>query len=1285
MKDNKEKYPNAKDNLYLLSFLDTADRLDILILEIRHLQQSIIDSLHAPTLYLPLRHEEDYIFGGWDDHNACKGKSPAQITDHAILRYPTPSRAVDYWSHDDESEISELKKCLYNRIGEIWTGDVWVRGERQHYFALCALQILKQQIFRDKVQFFQEAKRSNLLKNTSQERYGLKRAAFLILRRGINYRIERHISSLKTQQQNFGKSLDFGLQRYPRPSIDRRREIGIFNDFLSNRAIDLRSDTLHLLEGLVKNKKRDEILSSPMLLHGWSQSMRVNSQQLWDNVGRELDKGDHITASKSTEDISYIDTSFWSPDRPDLQPLVARAIAYSVMRGITKGYSDDYFSNESNPLTDLWVGLSRVLTEATRNKKGVECIHEDSEALLRRLLTDCIAVSVKGISYLYALYLSIMGEGLENLLKIDRITRLEEVYELEGGVRSYEKYYTWYFRLKFTRFWLKECSNFAHLSLSSIDNIVLEGIDQVCEEMLSFLDECSVKSFSSRPISTHELLGQLWRSIYNELEKEAKKSKAIQHVGKWRECRSKDTWDERKSCSGNKVYHRSTMRLDLRLQDFLFRETIHHKKCKNKPLVNIPEDLLLDIFGETYKLNIDKEAVPYTKAKVKKAKNIYRQLHDIPFQCSIMRSMDILGQSNNKPIPWKSFVDQSHRDMSLGREIFSFALEYYTWSRESPKSRLLLSINLLSFLLPLLKIEKLKLKNENALLKLTEALDFWMYAEKIEREEDKVDIKEGVDKVVSVIKNCSHQALIRQYKNRVKGDLLFRRYANGVKGDLNVKRISDLGAVQIDEAFSYKDMSVANKRRLEQLSGYKIQELQEILDILVQEQFIEDLNAQKVLHAHLKKELESEASADKIVNNLCMLGNLREFLQIRDDSEKKPAAEGRFYQLLLKAFGGKAYKPGGNESKNLPNLIEPIIVTRLAVTSYYSVANPRRVYAEDKNKNGLGLADILKQDSWSMPLKTENQEFRPKYVVLLGRYDVVSFIPSRLPCRCRISHFSNDTGANEKFATHFSRREVALPMELYGNCDINDNSYTTYAISSVSLQRRSMRLNLLYRLLNARHSDHRQIFSSTSVEEKLRTIIRKFGRDDDSFVIKSLLTDGWGDLLLVFMYKKETIDVSALHEYILQLQQALYEDFMIDRTELIYTPHCLDYMMASEDYSFSLLFRFQEDRKLERSIQNFVDALHEKAKLLDTKYGLDYGYEIAFTPGQYDIRLSLEATSNKSTDDIYRKIVEWLADKGEDNDLYNRWYRDGLSHIDKVETAIEKLSPDQLSLKLSTT
>ena len=891
---------------------------------------------------------------------------------------------------------------------------------------------------------------------------------------------------------------------------------------------------------------------------------------------------------------------------------------------------------------------------------------------MRRLLTDCIAVSVKGISYLYALFLALMGEGLENLLRIERIIRLEEAHELEGGIHSYETYFSWYFRLKFTTFWIKECSGFDHLPRSYLDEIIINGINDVCDDMVNFLDDCAVQSFSKRTASSGQRLGHLWQSVYKKLEAVAKKSKAIKATRKWRACRSRDTWDEYRACSGDKVFHRSTMRLDLRLQAYLYQETISHKKTKGKPLYSesphsISNDYLLNKLEEIYGLTPEFIKIPYShdNEEVEKPKDLYRQLHDIPFQCAIMRSIDFLllgKEPSNQRELWDEFTRQAHEDLGLGREIFALALEFYTWGRESPKSRLLLSINLMAFLLPLLRIDNVQ---ENKTLKeLYNALNKWLSAGA-----DLVNSSRKDNNVISIIRRCTHRQLQR-------------KYAQGIKGGLNHKAIQELGAIQIDEAFSFKGVTVSQKRRLEQLSGYKLKELQMILDKQVQEPFIKNKENQKRFIKELEKHTSSQKQAEKLVQHICILANLREFLSIRNESIYKQKDQKKFYDIVLKAFAGGRIKLNQIDINNLPQKVKPIIVTRLALTNYYAVADARISKSKEEgdktiNPNGLGLGELLKQDHWNADVEGT----KVRYSILLGRYDAVSFASFRLPCRCRISYFPNEKTAieNEKFATHFSRREIALPVEIYGDCDINDCGYKIYAISSVSLQRRSMRLNLIYRLLNAGSKNHQdKQFYENSIEAKLRTIINKFGDKNkkDDFVIKGLLTDGWGDLLLVFMYKKDSgIDISGLHEYLFELQQALYEDFMIDRTELIYTPHCLDYMLKDDNgnYSFSLLFRFQEDRKLERSIQGFVDALYEKRELLKFEYNITADYEVIFTPGQYDVKLRFNNISvKKESKDIYTNIIDWLSADIEDK-LYNKWYRDGLSSIDKIETNIERI------------
>ena len=630
---------NNADNLYLLAFIDISDRADILMLEIRHLQHSIIDSLHAPTLFLPLRYEEKMIYDGWGEETDDNYRfDAAQTTVDHIIRYPSPRRAIKHLSaakcntnHEEEppiSRINPIKEALLTRVGEIWSGDLWTRGERRHYHALRSLQILKQQVFRNKLMFYREARQAGLIPELGNKKNKLDKPALMILRRAILYRLNKFIRILRTHQQQFGKSLDFGLQGYPRPSIERRREIGIFNDFLSNRTRDIQQEMQHLVHSIIKDDSNSDFSSDsgkviPLVLHGWSQSPRVSNTQLYDKVSLNLGVDENGKKQSKIQHISYIDTSFWSPDRPDLQPLVAKEVADSVIRNRLGNLDDNYLSNRVNDFSTLMVILFNEANSFTKDINILKPVRDNLRGLLRELANDFLAASVKGVSYLYALFLSILGEGLEKQLRVTGTIHLSSIYELIGGVSSYEANFMWYFRLRLISFWLRKIS---HKEISSLDEVVLSGTTQACDEIIGFLD-------ANAP-PTRTSCGVLWKQLAINLEEKINRSYLIVDVRGWRENRSRDTWDEEIKNSGDKKYLRSTIRLHERLQNHLFEQVLYNKSSvEYKPLSTCENrDALLEKFTKTYGLKINKVMVPYSPEEfLEQPRCLFRHLYDIPF------------------------------------------------------------------------------------------------------------------------------------------------------------------------------------------------------------------------------------------------------------------------------------------------------------------------------------------------------------------------------------------------------------------------------------------------------------------------------------------------------------------------------------------------------------------------------------------------------------------------------------------------------------------------------
>jgi hypothetical protein len=1422
MTEEMQSTPDFAKNMYLLSFIDVSDRLDILLLEVRHLQQSIIDSLHSPTLLLPLRYEESVIFGGWLDELEKGVVLPdiATIASRGVIRYPSPKASTSDYYHPERNDSDNaakddtnrktpkqirkhIKERLKKRVGQVWMEDLWSRSERRNYHALRALQILKQQIFKDKVCLFRYAKSASLLNYEKDyiERK-LSKPAFMIAKRGIMKRVRRYIAILHTHQQSFGKSLDFGLQRYPRPSIERRREIGIFNDYLSNRSRDIQYDMLHLVKSITKKKHqseddaRDKRRDMSMLFHGWSQSMKVGNTQLYDDVGRYSSDDDD-----KYQDVSYVDTSIWSPDRPDLQPLIAREVARSIIKSRLMGLNETYLSNKENDLTDLMVRLSRILMDGCEDIKLLNPLQMEGKRLIYSIAQDLLAASVKGAPYLYALYLDIVGDGLEKQLKSQTGIRLDIAFDLDQGAAAYHEDYMWYFRLRLTAFWVKmlmqthEKKGTKKLLASfngivqrhsiagqlwrggktsaedspvkersgdiEMNRILFEGVDQVCEEILTFLD-------TNTPKMRHSV-GHRWRDMTEQMMNEMLKSPMLEKVIRWRDQRTQDSLCEKMGedgqvdyKSGDKVYHRSTMNLDVRVQNYLIRLLIKQKQENGKPL-SIDQGQETDSDTSDFKEQVDKfveyygfqraldQNIPYIKPNDESSeknrltqcyqpRHLFQKLHDIPYQCALLRSMDLLGSIHSQcskvtasSNDWAKTVEVIHDDMNLGRDLFSLGLEFYTWRRDSPKSRLLSCINLIAFVLPVLssglKIPVKTNKLRKSCVELVTKLKEWMYVYDVH------------DSDLQQVVNYQTKKIKRDIENDRFNHGKLQRKAVGNKGDpIKSGFIENYSAVAIKRVFFAIEASDScSVRRLEQFAGYKLKHLLKILKTFVQEEIFESvpysvISTQKTYQNYIDElRCVEETAVDYIkthdtliTDSISQLGSLYAFLKIRDE-HICPSSDHYFYELIFEAIGARW--PEYNDRWELPKVIKPIMVSRMSITNFYkpadilqnAVINPDKVQVPS---NAYNFYQIFKRENWiGLPSKSNS---RTRYLTTLGRYDVVGLTPVRLPCKCAIPRFFDinegegtipneaDLKVSERFVSHFSRREVAWEMGVYGECDLLDTDYQIMSIVSLSLQRRAMRLNIIHRLLDAVRNfekpndcGDKEQYAQTTVENYLQKLLKESGQ---SVVVKALLTDGWGDLLLVFLYKDalpkkhdagfnkcfNLFKKGQLLENFFNLQNSLYEDFMVDRTEMIYTPQCLDAMayhqaylwkkkkldaVDTRNYRFYFSIRFQDDRKLERIIKNFIATLERKlTREYLAKKNLPWLSEVTIfdMPGAYDLRIYFridyamycEAMPEAG---IYQAIIDWLQDIDKEDPAWI-FYINMFSVIDKIETGIERFS-----------
>lgn len=1249
MQHKKGTIMKESDNLYLMAFIDTVDRFNILLSEIRHLQQTIIYSLHTPLLFLPLRDEEENIFGGWAKNKKLqddleKKRAFAYVASQCVQRYPEPYKAIRYVINNPKVDITTLpntKDKLLAAVGHTWTTDLWTDSERLHYYGLSALQILKQQVLHDKLIFVTEAQGAEIVALHEKPHINHEKTAkplLMILRSAVLSRINRYIRVLRTHQQNFGKSLTFGIQHYPQPNLERRRDIGIYSDFLSNRTHDMQHNMLNFIEEFNSDHQDNP---KPVILHGWSQSPIMSASQLHDVVSMNLMKDGKY--DMPTQHISYIDTSFWAPDRPDLQPLVAKQVANSIIGSHMEHLSDHYLSNNVNSFSNLIVTLQHVIsqhnTEISHDRKLVE---KYRTLIIKDLAADFLATAVKGTAYLYAQFLAVLGKGLENLLCDQRgQIKLMTLHDLSHGVTSYEEYFVWYFRLRLNAFFMRQI---AYTKLSSLDKMVVKGTQQICEDIVTFLDQ--------KARSTTKPVGQRWKNLAEEMEKIIKKHHFVWTARQWRLKRNRDTWCDQKNKAGKKKYHRSTIRLDMRLREFLFRGTLQQKQeMANKPLSQGLDESLQDEFQQIYGLQSEPMQNPEIPRQHHFPRWLYRHLHQIPFQCAIMRSIDLqgnrLGEASQPPSflslskkkyhakstnsqgktqqprkhHWRDFMTEVHTDMSLGREKFSLGLEFYTWDRESSRNRLSLCNNLINFVLPSLKKD---------FSEVYEHLSVWLHG---------AESKHNTPKYLKkLVKQSSHQQL--------------KHYFCGHRSP----ELERVGSKTISHAFSYiRGDRCIELRRLEQLAGYKLM----------------------ALLALYEQPIVSDDKNSPLIKTIKWLRAIGGYLTIRGDKGKE-----RFYSLILKAFNGTT------NANKLPKRIPPVLISRSALSNHYLLTTnlaQKNTHITSERAHTKALQKTIRQHSWIQSFVNEPEHQKGLLVSVLGRYDVVGITPARLPCKCRVISFDDDNNKkNEEFASHFTRREVALPVNIYNmQCydNICDVTSPVFTFLSISLQRRSMRLSFLYRILDAVAAFEATNDKTSAKEQEphyfagVGMIVLEILQKLSPYIrIQGYLTDGWGDLLLAITLtekgeKSTSAEKNKLIDAMFDLQKTFYEDFMVDRTELVFTSRCIDYIAAHDDYHFNFTLRMLEDRKLEYSIDNFIKSIEDKVDQLPEWVDKDK-FKLATTSGKTDFTLYITAKKNSKASNVHHDIFNWLALKNDHTD--NTWHTDGLSLIDKIETRIER-------------
>ncbi len=986
------------------------------------------------------------------------------------------------------------------------------------------------------------------------------------------------------------------------------------------------------MKKLIKSNPEFKPKTQP-IFHHWQHSFTSHSLSFQDDLENNIAQ-------------HYIKTSYWMPERPDLQSVIYHEIAHCVIR--------QWLGNLSPQTLDSIESDFCLLLKQIYQCCDVFGIHRyTGEAIpFREITVDLLATAVAGPAYLYALFLEGLGGGLEDMFAIEPDHfEVGLIDYLESVIGPYSHIRDWYYRLHIVCTWLQAIDETDQTQESRLCGRLIDSCKEILEGLHDFLE------FNVPPKDKH---GDYWRTLKKRLCEIVEESKVVSAIKKWRIERKNDylVWNEftKKWEKGECKFPHFTRRLHPSVQNFLIKGFVGKKIALLFGSGNLDEEKIQEVKEHVKnKYGLDKGTWDLTQQGSLKpdkegnpepiCKFLFEQVYDIPWQCAFFRGLDfvITKQNSVRPTSVNKWLKQMHEDAALGRELYQLGLDFYIHDTESARPRLLETIHVLDDDFLIKNLKKNNLEHYNRIIT-------W-----------KNNSSDEQNKLIEKLKktNIEYLELVKRYKPRLLLNA-FRR--NDLDDSIRLKlikaqgfKLKELFELLSDHTLRLMSVKTANnlvdkgcnlvivaligtslhirifdangkivdKPESELTSGQALTNLKEKHQNL--------LYQESCLSSKQKKEIIRDAAS--IASHTLQLGPkiltpLQSFLEIRDTFEDTKFS--RFHNFLFQAFSKEEIKP--NQDVSQWNGPDTYLISRICTTdskSRYKVYAEKRAWSVDPENN-----QILDPNAGSTSSKMELCE---RYQVLLGRYDILTIRKLRPMCRYGIPQFPCLENEDKLFLNNFTRREMALPVRLgeksWDNVhkwDGANEDHNIFALISIKLNQHARRLDFLYRLLKVTRGGN-----SNNRKDKPKNLDQLEGYIYDSFGDCAFLTDGWGDILLILgnqrldFHKDSSVDkeVECLKD-IFTIQSVLFDDFQVDRTELILTPKCLNYAVRRLDL-FSVMFQFRliGDYTLEsvndRCVKSVKGSIKELGNYLNIKF------DIYRVPGRMDYMIRLKHINSK--------------------------------------------------------
>ncbi|WP_157726346.1 hypothetical protein [Imhoffiella purpurea] len=1310
------KISKSADYMAFLAFIDTLERFDILILEARHTQVNIAHQLRLPTLYRVLRFEEDFLWGKWRDLSANWREGASEVAggpedgqgfendkkpidpkppqeafhtwkklfsnpsfssrtcaEEAILRLPPDAKIsvrpdVDGLiqnrippANDGEegrkafsgyNVRSHILLDLRHELNLIWSAGAWSVTQKRQYRLLGAIQSLKRDMLRDKIEFYRQGLKVFDPSYSKCLSVSNPIGRFLLIRTAFLGRTRVYVERLGDLQGQFARDLDMGLRDQPRPLIERRREQGIYSGFLSDSCRDMQTE-IQLLFGSMGVCKPSGFRT---VMHRWTHDYSSHNNVYYTECKRRQPRLKDSSSDAGDLRVGFINTSYWMIERPDLQPVIAHEIAHLALMDYYGELYSPRLSVADDPFARLLRSLSHCLTTYELESKPEVGNEARPRHVLTEIAADLIASAIVGPAYLLAAFFQDTGAHLEELFRqpderidIDLIDYIED----RGHNQLLDYGRTWYLRSLIVCAWLNAIQHRNGYDLSKLETTLIEGVEEASKRLFKQLAELRGVELAA---------DRYWRRLGERLCTLVRRSEAAREVCKWRKKRGDDygTGDSGEGHRGPRLQPRSTRRIPKEVRNLLFRRLIDFKSLDDQPLRDLSDDLAAkgEAFNSLYlnyrRFDFDSGfSADFNEIRIAN-RPLFQHHYDIPWQCALMRAIDFVGpelaEGKERKLDTGDWERQIHEQTTLGRDLYQIGLEFHFWRMRSSFHRFGIVFRLLTEFFWDFTARELPVNDP-----LYQNLACWMFGDAIGGDQDKdgqekkewtrnrlEDYIAAYDRLVFAVyeTNQNSQSEIPTKFKASWFDDLFGEYRAGMfRIDEKLKDDFDqfLGKVcALDLLRIHPGSALLFFRDKSDASGEACVADPVIEPASQEQRFLEKLQGKKL--AELFKILDDALPPSKGCSNesWVLLEPIRGFISMHEDV-------GQSIRALTNGLKNGALNQGCESIS--PQIV---MVTRIYLSGSYFHFND----TENQNLSSKMREDLFTQGYWRDWVQESSDEgcrtpAARHYFGLLGVPDLLSLQIDSPMCRCRLPQFfafqrefeNNKTNSAfklayiqkrpdwEVFPTFFARRELALPISL-SNPDkpsANKNGgipKKILGVLSVTLKQRDLRLYFLHRLLRSvkKKKEWSDFFDSsptgsTRLASDLLPLDAAGEYLDDCDLV--LLGEGWGDIVIVFSWPESNVDVSDKMASLYKIDQILFHDFQVDRTDLSLSAGCAVFAARDERFSIAVQFRLMEDRGLSFSSHEFsrraLDVIKKKGWGGNCRLGRMPGGRMDFT------------------------------------------------------------------------